>query len=544
MATWRDDARAAYSIIHDDMCGPTLEGIQELAVPALDRRGLRAGLGPIAQECERAALWDVVARAQAQGHEIVNHSYTHEPITPRNAAHEVAAAKALFDRRLKRPVEFFIFPYDSFSPETVALVAASGHTGARAGLRDDNDAGENPPVNPAEPANDLAVEFDAWPRAYSKYTLHKGPDLLNAHVWAAVRKGGWAVRELHTVIGERQSPSAHGFGPIRQGVYEAHLDFLAAAARANLVWTATPSEVLRYRHARTACGVGVEPKRLVFDASAADCRRFATPISAIVRTRADLPMLRARQAGVPVPVRKLAAGEFSVTADPTRGDVLLGGCAEEPAAVPAPKLEPPVPAASVCDVERVMSPGGTLRVDDLEPPGRPLPQTEDDELPSWSWYPDHARVKRVPEAGGAALRYSGTGLGLWSGVTLMLLTPDGEPACRDVSRHQGLRFRVRGVVESADELTGKVFVSVITSVTRPRVYGGDLEGDGGHFHKIVEVTPEWRTVSIPWAELSRPTWGKTTDLKAPALDKVQAIDFGVSDKTSRFDVVIDDVDLY
>jgi hypothetical protein len=35
VATWRDDAKAAYSMIHDDACGPALRGIDQYAVPAL-----------------------------------------------------------------------------------------------------------------------------------------------------------------------------------------------------------------------------------------------------------------------------------------------------------------------------------------------------------------------------------------------------------------------------------------------------------------------------------------------------------------------------
>src|SRR5436190_22582308 len=35
IAVWRDDAKAAYTMIHDDMCGRDLRGIDRLAVPAL-----------------------------------------------------------------------------------------------------------------------------------------------------------------------------------------------------------------------------------------------------------------------------------------------------------------------------------------------------------------------------------------------------------------------------------------------------------------------------------------------------------------------------
>src|SRR5688500_16717783 len=56
IADWVDDSTAAYSMIHDDMCGPALNGILEQAVPALEERGLTAGLAPFVQACEDAQL--------------------------------------------------------------------------------------------------------------------------------------------------------------------------------------------------------------------------------------------------------------------------------------------------------------------------------------------------------------------------------------------------------------------------------------------------------------------------------------------------------
>src|SRR5687768_7389866 len=57
IATWRDDARGAYSIIHDDTCGPGLEGMLDVGAPALARRGLRGAFGAIAGECETYGVW-------------------------------------------------------------------------------------------------------------------------------------------------------------------------------------------------------------------------------------------------------------------------------------------------------------------------------------------------------------------------------------------------------------------------------------------------------------------------------------------------------
>jgi hypothetical protein len=188
-------------------------------------------------------------------------------------------------------------------------------------------------------------------------------------------------------------------------------------------------------------------------------------------------------------------------------------------------------------------------MDDLERPDEelqilPNPAQEDGRTGSWSWYPQNAEVEVVGEGGGQALRYAGTGLAAWSGVTLAFLGGNGAGSCYDGTSYQGIRFRIRGNVTSGDELNGKVVVSIVTADTQSRRYGGDLDGEGGHFHLVVPVTAGWQTVSIPWTALNRPTWGETTSLTAVAKEKLQAIDWGVSNMASSFEIYIDDVEMY
>jgi hypothetical protein len=195
---WRDDATAAYTIIHDDACGPELRGIDMVAVPALDMRNIKANLGPFVQVCEEAGLWDMVRDMQAKGHEIINHSYSHPNIRASNAAKEVMMAKMIFDMKLIKPVTFFIFPFDDFSDETIALVQMAGHLGARAGSRDDNDGFDNPPVNMATPDTAMKLECAAWPRASSKTTTCPEKEMMNMNVNNPNDMKAFAVPEYHT----------------------------------------------------------------------------------------------------------------------------------------------------------------------------------------------------------------------------------------------------------------------------------------------------------------------------------------------------------
>jgi hypothetical protein len=550
IATWRDGATSAYSMIHDDMCGPALRGIDKNAVPALAARGLTAALGPIVDECEKADMWGVVKDAEAKGNEIVNHSYTHPEISVANAPKEVAEAKAGFEMHTSNPVSFYIFPYDYWTPETLQAVADAGHIGARAGNRDDNDGFDNPPINSAEPTADMEIEFDAWPRTYSKYALYKSSDMLDVHVHNAIERDGWAVREFHSVIDNGSNPEGQGFGPIELKDYEAHLDFLVDAWKANKVWTTNPSTAIKYRRARTACKASVEGTTIRYDASADDCQKFATPVSVIVKTANDVASLKASQGSDPVFTRKIAANTFSVTADPTKGDVSLEGCSNAGATVEDISLPAkPQPAESVCDLELVKGTGSPGMMDDLERPFEqfqvlPNPSQGDGRTGSWSWYPQNVTVEMMKDGGNTVLKYAGGGLSAWTGVTLAFLGGNGAGSCYDASAYQGIRFKIKGSVTSSDDLNGKVIMSLVTAETQGQTFGGDLDGSGGHFNKVVSVSSQWTTVSIKWTELGSPTWGDTLGLNAVAKAKLQAIDWGISDKASNFEVYLDDIELY
>jgi hypothetical protein len=271
----------------------------------------------------------------------------------------------------------------------------------------------------------------------------------------------------------------------------------------------------------------------------------------IVTTASDVPRLDGTQGGAPVATRKLGDKRFAITADPTKGPVELSACANEgPVVDPSVTILPrPQPVASVCELETVKGQGGAGQMDNLERPAEqfqvlPNPSQKDGRTGSWSWYPQPAQVGMVKEGGNTVLRYAGQNLAAWSGATLAFLGGNGAGACYDAAKYKGIRFKIKGSVASSDELAGKIIVSLVTSETQSRRYGGDLDGEGGHFNLVVPVTASWQTVSIAWADLKKPTWGATTSLPAVAVGKLQAIDWGVSDKTTSFEIFLDDIELF
>ena len=121
----------------------------------------------------------------------------------------------------------------------------------------------------------------------------------------------------------------------------------------------------------------------------------------------------------------------------------------------------------------------------------------------------------------------------------------GAGACYDATAYKGLRFRIRGTVTTPDAtLVDRAVITLITAQTQTRKLGGDLNGEGGHFHRVVPLSPEWGTVELTWEEFDRPSWGLTTSMTSLALDRMQSVDFGVSNLATAFEVYIDDIELF
>jgi hypothetical protein len=401
----------------------------------------------------------------------------------------------------------------------------------------------------------MAIEFDVWPRTYSKYAAFPEKDILNLHVYYAIEHGGFALREFHSVTkGTSSEVVGEGFGPVPLRTYEDHLDFLVQAWQSNLVWTSGPSTIIRYRHARTACKASVAGDKITYDTSADECRQYATPISVIVKTGNDLGGLKATQAGKTVFTRKIGPNLFSVTADPTHGDVELGGCSTAgPAVDMAVKLpDRPQPAKSVCDLQQVVGQGSPGLMDNLERSTEllqilPNPSQGDGRNGSWSWYPGNSLVKIMQDGRyNNAIRFMGGENKRWSGVTLAFLGGNGAGGCYDGSAYKGIRFKVKGFVETPDPtMRDKVLVSVVTAETQTRRLGGDLDGDGGHFHKAASLSlSEWQTYEMAWTEFETPTFGASSSLKELAIKKLQAVDWGVVNTATKFEIWVDDIELF
>jgi hypothetical protein len=277
----------------------------------------------------------------------------------------------------------------------------------------------------------------------------------------------------------------------------------------------------------------------------------------IVKTGQDVPGLKATQGTTTVFVRKLGPSRFSVTADPTLGPVTIGGCATPVSTVDGVMTLPakPMPVNSVCELESVKGAGMAGRMDDMERAGSeefqalPNPRQADGRTGSWSWYPQTGpTVGLVKDGTNSVLRYAGANVGNWTGVTLAFLGGNGAGSCYDATAYKGLKFKIKGTIKSTmPPFSASIIkLSVITADTQVQKYGGDFKADPagtGHFGKNIMVTPNWMEVMVPFDMLDKPSWGASAAYPGAALNKLQALDWGI-DGTAEFEIFLDDIELY
>jgi len=308
VTTWRDDANAAYSIIHDDLCDGALDSLFDVADPELSSRGLRAGFGAIVGACVERGLWSQLQTLRDHGHEIICHSWGHPNLTEGpDLNQEITVATSTLDMNLVgQKTSYFIFPFDAFNDALLTQLDGLGYLGARAGERG---------LNPADFSDPLRNQFDVW----GATVYAEGAPGLQEYVDEAITNGGWANREFHAV-------GTEAWEPVPTADYTAHLDYVKAKVDAGELWMDTPSAVVRYRLSRLNCG---EPTTatgtIAFSAVGPVCTKYATELSVEITTTVDAATLLANQGGVALTTQKIGPKLFRVNIDPTLGTTFIGG---------------------------------------------------------------------------------------------------------------------------------------------------------------------------------------------------------------------------
>ncbi len=132
-----------------------------------------------------------------------------------------------------------------------------------------------------------------------------------------------------------------------------------------------------------------------------------------------------------------------------------------------------------------------------------------------------------------ALRTVGWGFTDWGAFVSVNLNSAENALCSyDVSAYSGLRFQAKG--------SGNLRVLIGTQSTTQLADGGQCTGDTcGDFGAAVELSDDWREVSIAFGELTQPSWASPE-----AWTPSEAVRLTYWVEHGDFDFWIDDVQFY
>ncbi len=220
--------RAAVSLTFDDADSVQLDRV----IPELNKRHLRGTFFLTISKLTRLDEW---RKAQSQGHEIGNHSVSHEhpaALTKVGEELQVEDAKRFLDSNFRYEISIFAYPYEENSPGLEYWVRR--YNFAARGWRGSGDlAYVCPDVEPDWynlPSQPTYTHYDI--------TVYKG------WIDKAVSMGAWTTLQMHGI----DDPST-GWEPIPTTTFVFVLDYLKAQERQSL-WVAPFGQVAAYFRAQ------------------------------------------------------------------------------------------------------------------------------------------------------------------------------------------------------------------------------------------------------------------------------------------------------
>ncbi len=239
-APWKNNAKGAYSIIHDDFGSSSVPGIENYADTIAFNRGVKITFGAITSACD-ANDWVNANRMISHGHEVMNHTHNHycaydpgwcETQTWANYATELDQSTNLIQTHTSVYPRFFIWPYDLHTTGSKAHLRDNlNYYGARGGTQDQT-------LNVNQLNNVTITDF--FSLNFSVFAPTTNITQLNGLVDLAIAQQKWGMRELHGV-----GDASWGSVPVVN--YRAHLDYVRSKMLTNDIWMATATEVTTYK---------------------------------------------------------------------------------------------------------------------------------------------------------------------------------------------------------------------------------------------------------------------------------------------------------
>ena len=239
---WKDNKKAAYSIIHDDYSN-YVTGIFQYADPIATARGIKLCFGAITNPIYCGPQeWANARTMISHGHECVNHSHNHlcggtagqcsglSTYGPAQFATELGLSSQTIEANTGVKPRFFIHPYDASSDAILSYLTGLGYIGARSGTQE--------VVNPSSFTDFMRLN-------YFVYSPSTPISSLNQAVDQAVAAGGYAIREFHGV-------ADGSWAAMTVANYTSHLDYVKTQMNNGNLWSATTTEAITYKMQRDA----------------------------------------------------------------------------------------------------------------------------------------------------------------------------------------------------------------------------------------------------------------------------------------------------
>ena len=240
-ATWKDNKKAAYSIIHDDYSN-YVTGIYQYADPIATARGIKLCFGAITSACGTLE-WTKAKTMISHGHECVNHSHNHKcggsasqcsglaTYNSTNFSTELDLSTQLIETNTGVRPRFFIHPYDASSETIVNYLTNLGYLGSR--------SGSQLTLNANTFTDFMHLNYYVYDGSASALSS------LNTAVNSAISSGGYAIREFHGI-------DDGSWAAMTVANYTSHLDYVKTKITDGSIWSATTTEAITYKMQRDA----------------------------------------------------------------------------------------------------------------------------------------------------------------------------------------------------------------------------------------------------------------------------------------------------
>ena len=242
-ATWKDNKKAAYTIIHDDYSN-YVTGIYQYAYPIANQRGVKICFGAITNPDFCGDLeWQHAREMIANGHECVNHSHNHrcggtagqcsglQTYGTADFATELDLSTQTIQNSTDVRPRFFIHPYDAPSDAILTHLKGLGYLGTRAGTQ--------LVANSNTFTDFMRLNYYVYDGSTSALNS------LNVAVDNAVSTGGYAIREFHGI-------EDGSWAQMTVPNYTNHLNYVKSKMDDGSLWSVTATEAITYKMQRDA----------------------------------------------------------------------------------------------------------------------------------------------------------------------------------------------------------------------------------------------------------------------------------------------------